>query len=117
MGNSWLLAGATAGMHVRISAPDGYQPDPQMVDEATRIADGTEGSVTLEPDPRAAVAGADVVVTDTWVSMGKEDEGEARSEAFRALLRHHGAVRRGQRRTRSRCTACRPTAARRSTPR
>ncbi len=83
MGNSWMLAGATAGMDVRISSPDGYQPDSQMVDEATRIADGTEGSVTLEPDPRAAVIGADVVVTDTWVSMGTEDEGEARSDAFR----------------------------------
>jgi ornithine carbamoyltransferase len=83
MGNSWLLAGATAGMHVRISAPEDYQPDPQVVDEATRIADGTEGSVALEPDPRAAVSGADVVVTDTWVSMGTEGEGDARSEVFR----------------------------------
>jgi ornithine carbamoyltransferase len=83
MGNSWLLAGATAGMHVRISAPEDYQPDPQVVDEATRIADGTEGSVALEPDPRSAVSGADVVVTDTWVSMGTEGEGDARSEVFR----------------------------------
>jgi len=83
MGSSWLLAGATAGMEVRISSPEDYQPDPQIVDEATRIADGTEGSVALEPDPRAAVAGADVVVTDTWVSMGSEEEREERLEAFR----------------------------------
>jgi ornithine carbamoyltransferase len=83
MANSWLLAGATAGMEVRISSPYGYQPDPRMVDEATRIADGTDGSVVLEPDPQSAVAGADVVVTDTWVSMGSEEEGEARVEAFR----------------------------------
>ncbi len=83
MGSSWLLAGATAGMEVRISSPDGYQPDPQVLDEATRIADGTDGSVALEPDPWAAVAGADVVVTDTWVSMGTEEEGEARTESFR----------------------------------
>jgi ornithine carbamoyltransferase len=83
MGNSWLLAGATAGMEVRISAPDGYQPDPQVIDEATRIADATDGSVLLEPDACAAVSGADVVVTDTWVSMGTEEEGQARSEAFR----------------------------------
>jgi ornithine carbamoyltransferase len=59
------------------------QPDPQVVDEATRVADGTEGSVVLEPDAHAADAGADVVVTDTWVSMGTESEGEARSEVFR----------------------------------
>jgi ornithine carbamoyltransferase len=83
MGSSWLLAGATAGMEVRISSPDGYQPDPQMVDEATRIADGTQGAVALEPDPPAAVDGADVVVTDTWVSMGTEEDKEARIAAFR----------------------------------
>ena len=82
MGNSWLLAGATAGMHVRVSAPEGYEPDLQMVDEAARIAEGTGGSVALEPDPRAAVAGADVVVTDTWISMGKEEEASARADVF-----------------------------------
>jgi ornithine carbamoyltransferase len=83
MGNSWLLAGATAGMNVRVSAPEGFMPDLQMVDEAVRIADSTGGSVLLEPDPRAAVTDADVVVTDTWISMGKEDEAAARLETFR----------------------------------
>ena len=83
MGNSWLLAAATAGMHVRISSPDGYEPDAQMVDEAARIAEGTGGSATLESDPVAAVTGADVVVTDTWISMGKEEEAAARTEVFR----------------------------------
>src|SRR5690348_7456599 len=78
MGNSWLLAGATAGMHVRISSPQGFEPDPQMVDEAARIADATGGSAVLEPDPTRAVAAADVVVTDTWISMGKEDEADQR---------------------------------------
>ena len=82
MGNSWLLAAATAGMHVRVSSPEGYEPDAAMVDEAARIADGTGGSASLEPDPRAAVAGADVVVTDTWTSMGKETEAAARAEVF-----------------------------------
>jgi ornithine carbamoyltransferase len=82
MGNSWLLAGATAGMHVRVSAPAGYEPDAAMVDEAARIAEGTGGSAVLEPDPEAAAAGADVVVTDTWVSMGKEEEAQARLELF-----------------------------------
>ncbi len=83
MGNSWMLAGVTAGMEVRVSAPDGFMPDPQMVDEAVRLADETEGSVVLEPDARAAVADADVVVTDTWISMGKEDEAAERTEVFR----------------------------------
>jgi ornithine carbamoyltransferase len=83
MGNSWLLAGATAGLEVVVSAPDGYAPDPQMVDEAVRIAEGTDGAVRLEPDPRSAVDGADVVVTDTWISMGKEDEAAERIETFK----------------------------------
>jgi ornithine carbamoyltransferase len=82
MGNSWLLAGATAGMHIRISGPEGYVPDAAMFDRAAAIARGTGGSVAAEPDPVAAVAGADVVITDTWVSMGKEEEAEARRAVF-----------------------------------
>ena len=53
-----------------------------MFDRAAAIADGTGGSVAAEPDPVAAVSGADVVVTDTWVSMGKEEEAEARRAVF-----------------------------------
>jgi ornithine carbamoyltransferase len=82
MGNSWLLAGATAGMHVRISSPEGYAPSAQMVERAAAIGATTGGSAVLEPDPVAAVTGADVVVTDTWISMGKEDEAAARAEVF-----------------------------------
>jgi ornithine carbamoyltransferase len=82
MGNSWLLAGATAGMHVRISAPEGYFPSDTMVERASAIAASTGGSATLVSDPVAAVTGADVVVTDTWISMGKEDEAAARAEVF-----------------------------------
>jgi len=82
VGNSWLLAGATAGMHVRISSPEGYTPSAEMVAAASAIAASTGGSAVLEPDPHAAVAGADVVVTDTWISMGKEEEAAARAEVF-----------------------------------
>ncbi len=82
MGNSWLLAGATAGMHVRIGSPEGYAPEPAMVERAAGIAATTGGSAVIEPDPVAAVTGADVVVTDTWISMGKEDESAARAEVF-----------------------------------
>ena len=74
MGNSWVLAGATAGMHVVVGAPEGYEPDAGVVARAREIATRTGGSVTLERDPVAAVTGADVVVTDTWVSMGREEE-------------------------------------------
>ncbi len=82
MGNSWVLAGATAGMHVTISAPEGYVPDEAMFARASAIGAETGGSAHTEPDPVAAVTGADVVVTDTWVSMGKEDEAEARKAVF-----------------------------------
>jgi ornithine carbamoyltransferase len=82
VGNSWLLAGATAGMHVRISSPEGYAPSAEIVEAAASIAATTGGSAVLQPDPHAAVAGADVVVTDTWISMGKEEEAAARAEVF-----------------------------------
>ena len=74
MAQSYLLAGATAGMHVRIAAPEGYMPTDEVVADAQRIALTTGGSVALFTDPMAAVTGVDVVVTDTWVSMGKEEE-------------------------------------------
>ncbi|MCW2770438.1 MAG: argF [Aeromicrobium sp.] len=82
MGHSYLLGGATAGMHVRIGAPAGYQPDPQIVADAAKIASGTGGSVTVTDDAAAAVDGADVVITDTWISMGQEAEKDARLALF-----------------------------------
>ncbi|GEP34000.1 ornithine carbamoyltransferase [Nocardioides szechwanensis] len=84
MGNSWLLAGATAGMHVIVSGPEGYVPSAEMFRRAADITSYAGGSVSDEPDPVAAVTGADVVVTDTWVSMGKEDEATSRAEVFAA---------------------------------
>ncbi|MFC5501403.1 ornithine carbamoyltransferase [Lysinimonas soli] len=74
MVHSYLLAGATAGMHVRLASPDEFSPIASVVADADRIAAETGGSITLFSDPNEAVAGADVVVTDTWVSMGKEEE-------------------------------------------
>ncbi len=84
MGNSWVLAGATAGMHVTISAPPGFEPAAEHLRTAASIAATTGGSITLEADPMIAVQDADIVVTDTWVSMGKEDESRARRAAFAA---------------------------------
>lgn len=82
MGNSWLLAGALAGMHIRMSAPEGYLPPASVFAAARAIAATTGGSVAAVPDPKEAVQGVDVVVTDTWVSMGKEDEAAARRAVF-----------------------------------
>jgi ornithine carbamoyltransferase len=74
MAQSYLLAGATAGMHVRVASPVDYAPTDAVVADARRAAEKTGGSIALYSDPTEAVAGADVVVTDTWVSMGKEEE-------------------------------------------
>ncbi|MEV0394845.1 ornithine carbamoyltransferase [Polymorphospora rubra] len=82
MSRSYLVAGATAGMHVRVAGPVGYDPDPEVVATATAIAAGTGGSVQVLRDPREAVAGADVVATDTWTSMGQEHDGRDRLTPF-----------------------------------
>jgi len=82
MGNSWLVAGATAGLHVVIGSPDGYQPEPAMVERAGEIAATTGGSAAVVADAVQAVKDADVVITDTWVSMGKEEEQSARLAAL-----------------------------------
>ena len=84
MAHSYLLAGATAGMHVRVASPAEFSPVETVVADAERRAAETGGSITLLTDPAEAVAGADVVVTDTWVSMGKEDEKAHRVAVFGA---------------------------------
>ncbi len=84
MAHSYLLAGATAGMHVRVASPAEFSPADSVVADADRRAAETGGSVTLYTDPNEAVAGADVVVTDTWVSMGKEEEKAHRVAVFGA---------------------------------
>src|SRR5918994_1331641 len=70
MAHSLLLGGVTAGLHVRVGAPAGYEPDNEVVARAAEIAAETGGSVRLVGEPKEAFEGADVVVTDTWVSMG-----------------------------------------------
>ncbi|QPE05434.1 ornithine carbamoyltransferase [Microbacterium schleiferi] len=74
MGQSYVLGGVTAGMHVRVASPVEYAPREDVVADADRRAAQTGGSVALYTDPNEAAAGADIIVTDTWVSMGKEDE-------------------------------------------
>jgi ornithine carbamoyltransferase len=97
MSHSYLLACATAGMYVRVSGPAGFHPDPAVLARAQELAAETGGSAALVSDPVEAVTGADVVATDTWVSMDKEDEAADREAPFRpyavvpALLDHAAA--------------------------
>jgi ornithine carbamoyltransferase len=81
MGRSYALGMVTAGMHVRLAGPAGHRPDRALIDRVGRIGTVTGGSLTVTDDPRAAAAGADIIATDTWVSMGMSPEG--RDELFR----------------------------------
>jgi len=85
MAHSLLLGGVTAGLHVRVCAPDGFTPEPTVLRDAKTRAEETGGSAALVADPDAAVEGAEVVVTDTWVSMGQEADGRDRAAPFRPL--------------------------------
>jgi ornithine carbamoyltransferase len=82
MAHSYLLACATAGMRVRVSGPAGYDPDPAIVSRAAEIAAWTSGSVDTVRDPYEAADGADVIATDTWLSMGQEGDGRDRITPF-----------------------------------
>jgi ornithine carbamoyltransferase len=83
MAQSYLLGGATAGLHVRLAGPAEYQPHPAVVAAAERIAGDTGGSVHVTTDAAAAFDGADVIATDAWVSMGQEAEAHERTAPFR----------------------------------
>jgi ornithine carbamoyltransferase len=82
MANSYLIGCAMAGMNVRVAAPAGYEPDRAIVQRAEAIAATTGGSVQVYGEPHAAILGADVVATDTWISMGQEAEKAKRISDF-----------------------------------
>ena len=83
MAHSLMLGGVTAGMHVTIAAPAGFEPHLLFTAAAEHRAADTGASVTITADPVAAASGADVLVTDTWTSMGQEDDGLDRVRPFR----------------------------------
>lgn len=82
MAHSLMLGGVTAGMHVTVAAPEGFTPDPDVVTAARARGDETGGAVTVTADADAGASSADVLVTDTWVSMGQEGDGLDRVKPF-----------------------------------
>jgi ornithine carbamoyltransferase len=82
MAHSYLLGGTLAGMHVRIGAPPGFQPDPAVVARAQDLARSSGGSAQVDVEAKEAVADADVVATDTWISMGQEGSRDDRQSIF-----------------------------------
>jgi ornithine carbamoyltransferase len=92
MAHSLLLAGAIAGMNVKVGSPEGFQPLPEVVARADRIAAASGGSVAVTSDPSEAAADADVLYTDVWASMGQEAEAASRLDVFRPYAVDERAV-------------------------
>lgn len=82
MAHSYLLAGATAGMKIRVVGPEKYQPNKIVFAKAQEIAATTGGSTSSYTDPKLALVDSDVVATDTWISMGQQDQKTQRLEDF-----------------------------------
>jgi ornithine carbamoyltransferase len=82
MANSYLIGCALAGMNVAVAGPAGYQPDHRVVARAELIAEQQGGSVEVYGEPIGAITDADIVVTDTWISMGQEAEKAKRIADF-----------------------------------
>ncbi len=82
MAHTYLEMGVLAGMNVKLGFPAIHTPDPVVIAECEKVASMTGASIELFNDPREAVAGADVVITDTWTSMGDEDEHDQRVAEF-----------------------------------
>ncbi len=81
--HSLMYAGAKLGARVRVATPEKYEPSAEVVANARQDARLTGGSIEVGRDLQAAVAGADVIYTDTWASMGQEAEHDARVAVFR----------------------------------
>ena len=82
MTHSWLMLAAKLGFELRVATPKGYECDQEIVNEALIFAKESGATITFGHEPKVAVKGANVVTTDTWVSMGQEDEKEKRLKAF-----------------------------------
>ena len=82
MAHSWLMLASKLGLELRIGAPAGYEPDGEVVKLAMKNAQISGAKIYLTHDAKEAVSGADVVTTDTWVSMGQEAEKEKRIKDF-----------------------------------
>ncbi len=79
MANSLIVGGLKVGMNVAVATPDGYKPDGAVLE----FTKGYGDKFALETDPFMAASGADILITDTWTSMGEEAEKEERNKIFK----------------------------------
>jgi ornithine carbamoyltransferase len=89
MANSWLNAAYRLGFELALACPEGYDPDPDILARAREAA-----PITLTRDPAEAIAGAHVVNTDVWASMGQEEEQAKRAKAFKSFTVDEGLMKR-----------------------
>jgi len=86
MTHSWLMLAAVLGFELRVATPKGYEVDKKILKEALKIAKKSGAKIIISNDPKSAIKGATVVTTDTWVSMGQEDEKEKRIKDFKGYM-------------------------------
>ena len=86
MAHSWLYLAAIMGFELRVATPKGYECDAAVVARALELAKKSGAKLIFGNDPKEAVRGCDVVTTDTWVSMGQEDEKEKRIKEFSGFM-------------------------------
>jgi ornithine carbamoyltransferase len=86
MTHSWLMLASKLGFELRIATPKGYECDPAVVADALAFAEESGAKITIPHDPKEAVEGSTVVTTDTWISMGQEDEKAQRIRAFEGYI-------------------------------
>jgi len=86
MTHSWMMLASKLGFELRIATPEGYEVDETVMKEALEFCKISGGKISVTNDPNEAVKGASVVTTDTWASMGQEDEKEERQKAFSGYM-------------------------------
>lgn len=86
MTHSWLMLASKLGFELRVATPKGYECDPLIIADAMKFAELSGAKITITNDPKEAVAGATVVTTDTWISMGQEEEKAQRLRAFQGYI-------------------------------
>jgi ornithine carbamoyltransferase len=86
MTHSWMMLAAKLGFELRIATPKGYEVDSEILADTLKIARDSGAVITVTNDPKEAVHGATVVTTDTWASMGQEDEKEQRIKDFKGFM-------------------------------
>lgn len=86
MTHSWLMLASKLGFELRIATPKGYECDPAVIADALRLSEQSGAKIMVTNDPKEAVKGATVVTTDTWISMGQEEEKAQRIRAFEGYI-------------------------------